>query len=384
MNTRKRPNILIVDDRKENLFAMTDLLRDEELTIFTAQSGNEALALMLRHEFAVVLMDVMMPEMDGFETVDLMFSNEAIRDTPVIFLTAINKEDQHIYKGYEAGAVDYIFKPFNPEILKSKVRVFVKLYLAMEERQRLMNEINKIENLARLGTLAGGIAHDFNNLFSVIIGSIEVAISDISDRLEPTQDLKRALLASKMATALTRRLITFSQGGVLLLKTMSVSEAIRESIDKALENSGSTCRYSLAEDLLDAKIDRDQISQVFHNLAVNAAESMPGGGLIEVRAQNLTDPQLLPGSFKPGNYIQIDIEDHGTGIAPAHLGKIFDPYYSTKERGSQKGMGLGLSVVHSIVEKHGGQISVHATSPKGTCMRIILPASGKAVDDPPL
>ncbi len=375
MPASKRPNILIVDDRKENLFAMTDLLRDEKLTIFTAQSGNEALTLMLRHEFAVVLMDVMMPEMDGFETVDLMFSNEAIRDTPVIFLTAINKEDQHIYKGYAAGAVDYIFKPFNPEILKSKVRVFVKLFLAMEERQRLLSEMNKIENLARLGTLAGGIAHDFNNLFSVIIGSIEVAIADIKDRPAPTKDLQRALLASKMATALTLRLITLAQGGFLILKTMSVAEAIRESIDQALVNSGSTCRYNLADDLFDAEIDRGKISQVFHNLAVNAAESMPGGGLIEVRATNFTDPQLLSNGCKPGNHIQIDILDHGTGIAPEHLGKIFYPYFSTKERGSQKGMGLGLSVVHSIIAKHGGQVSVHATSPKGTCMRIILPAS---------
>jgi two-component system sensor histidine kinase/response regulator len=374
MPASKRPNILIVDDRKENLFAMTDLLRDEKLTIFTATSGNEALTLMLRHEFAVVLMDVMMPEMDGFETVDLMFTNEAIRDTPVIFLTAINKEDQHIYKGYAAGAVDYIFKPFNPEILKSKVRVFVKLFQAMEERQRLMSEMNKIENLARLGTLAGGIAHDFNNLFSVIIGSIEVALGDIIHLPEPTEDLQRALLASKMATALTRRLITLTQGGFLHLKPMPIAATIRESIDQALENSGSTCRYSLADDLFDVAIDHSQISQVFHNLAINAAESMPGGGLVEVRAKNLTDRLLLPDGFKPGNSIQIDIEDHGTGIAPEHLGKIFDPYFSTKERGSQKGMGLGLSVVHSITAKHGGQVSVHATSHEGTCMRIILPA----------
>ena len=202
--------------------------------------------------------------------------------------------------------------------------------------------------------------------------------TDITHLPEPTKDLQRALLASKMATALTQRLITFAQGENLTLRSMSVSTTIREAIDKALENSGSTCRYSLPDDLFDAEIDRSQISQVFHNLAVNATESMPGGGLIEVRAKNLTDPQLLPDGFKPGNYIQIDIEDHGTGIAPEHLDKIFDPYYSTKDRGSQKGMGLGLSVVNSITLKHSGQISVHATSQQGTCMRIILPASGTA------
>ena len=115
---------------------MTNLLRDEGVHLVTAQSGNEALALMLRHEFAVVLMDVMMPEMDGFETVELMRSHDVIRDTPVIFLTAINKEDQQIAKGYATGAVDYLFKPFNPDILKSKVRVFIKLHQAME-RNRL-------------------------------------------------------------------------------------------------------------------------------------------------------------------------------------------------------------------------------------------------------
>ena len=134
---------------------MKNLLQEEEVHIVTAQSGNEALVLLLRHEFAVVLMDVMMPEMDGFETIELMRSHEEIRDTPVIFLTAINKEDQQISKGYATGAVDYIFKPFNPDILKSKVRVFIKLHQAME-RNRLQARM-----LDAVGQ--GVIATDLNN-----------------------------------------------------------------------------------------------------------------------------------------------------------------------------------------------------------------------------
>src|SRR5580658_437304 len=127
----KRPNILIVDDRKENLLATERVLRKLKAGIFKAVSGNEALSLMLRHKFAVVLLDVQMPEMDGFETAKLMQEQEVMRSTPIIFVTAISKEEKYANRAAEIGAVDYVFKPINPEILKSKVKVYLDI-----DRQR--------------------------------------------------------------------------------------------------------------------------------------------------------------------------------------------------------------------------------------------------------
>ena len=128
-----RPNILIVDDRRENLLATEKVLRHLGGKIFKANSGNEALSLMLRHKFAVVLLDVQMPEMDGFETARLMQEQEQMRNTPIVFVTAISKEEKYATQAAEIGAVDYIFKPINPDILKSKVKVYLDIYVQHEQ-----------------------------------------------------------------------------------------------------------------------------------------------------------------------------------------------------------------------------------------------------------
>ena len=149
-------SILLVDDRPENLLSLENLLKFPELNIFKACTGNEALGLMLRHEFALVLLDVQMPEMDGFEVADLMRSNSRTRHIPIIFITAINKEPRHVFKGYKAGAVDYLFKPLNPEILRCKVNVFIELYRKQKMIEQAKNECNfalinlkKSENILR-------------------------------------------------------------------------------------------------------------------------------------------------------------------------------------------------------------------------------------------
>ena len=138
-----KPNILIVDDRKENLLATEKVLKPLRRQIFKASSGNEALKLILRHRFAVVLLDVQMPEMDGFETAMLMQEHESMRGVPIIFVTAISKEDKYATRAAEIGAVDYIFKPINPEILKSKVKVYLDIYMQREEILKLNTELRQ-------------------------------------------------------------------------------------------------------------------------------------------------------------------------------------------------------------------------------------------------
>ncbi len=187
--------ILIVDDLKENRFAIEAILEDLEMEIFHAESGNEALSLMLENDYSLVLMDVQMPEMDGFETATYMKCSERTKNIPIIFVTAINKDEEYIFKGYETGAVDYLFKPLNPDILRSKVNVFIKLdhqnvmlRNMLEDRENFIKELDsknkKIEKqqqqimekkkLEGILEMARTIAHEFSQPLSVMLGYTEM------------------------------------------------------------------------------------------------------------------------------------------------------------------------------------------------------------------
>lgn len=197
-NENEKVNILIVDDRKENLLALEALLESPELRIIKSDNGNQALGLMLEFDFALVLLDVQMPEMDGFEVAELMRGKERTRNIPIIFVTAINKEDKYVFKGYEKGAVDYLFKPINPHVLKSKVNVFLELYRRRFELEKLISEKNdyivelhqlnkKIqeqqkellekEKLQSILEMAVTISHEFSQPLSVIIGYTDMLLN---------------------------------------------------------------------------------------------------------------------------------------------------------------------------------------------------------------
>jgi PAS domain S-box-containing protein len=244
------------------------------------------------------------------------------------------------------------------------------------EADRLI--LNKLEST---GILAGGIAHDFNNLLTVILLNLELIQmlkprgEDLAERVEAT---KQTVLTARN---LTGQFVTFSQGGAPVRKLASLSGTIRESTLAALSGSGVRCDFSLAADLWAAEIDTLQIGQAIRNVAFNAREAMPQGGVVCVRAENIVlgshDKTTLP----PGDYIRVSIADKGSGIAKDLMPKIFDPYFSTKQRGEQKGMGLGLTICHSIIQKHGGSITVESEVGMGTTFHICIPASRRKLDD---
>ncbi|MDD5758243.1 MAG: response regulator [Desulfobulbaceae bacterium] len=367
--------ILIVDDRPENLHAMQVTLASLGIEILTASSGNEALALMLRHEFALVLLDVQMPGMDGFETATLMQGNQATRDVPIIFVTAINKDQRHVFKGYETGAVDYLFKPLDADILLSKVKVFIKLHQAKLDAARIHQELLKTRNLESLGFLAGGIAHDFNNILAAIMGNIDLCLMKISPDDETYPLLEAVNKATSRATKLTQQLLTFARGGNPVMTIASISEVITASADFVLRGSKAACHYDFPSDLWSVEMDTGQISQVIQNLVINAIQAMPEGGIIDIRCQNVPNSDGTNTTLPPTDCVTVTIHDTGQGIPESLMNKIFDPYFTTKETGS----GLGLALCHSIITKHGGKIMGVSKPEQGTSFMIALPAAkGKA------
>jgi response regulator RpfG family c-di-GMP phosphodiesterase len=211
---REKVNLLLVDDRKENLIAMEALLESPDLRIIKAESGNQALGLMLEFDFALVLLDVQMPEMDGFEVAELMRKKEKTRHIPIIFITAINKEEKYVFKGYEMGAVDYLFKPIDPTVLKSKVNVFLELHRKKNEMERLINEKNEYilelhqlnkkiqeqqkellekEKLQSILEMAVTISHEFSQPLSVIIGYTDMLLSTMEKEDPHYSKLKKIL-----------------------------------------------------------------------------------------------------------------------------------------------------------------------------------------------
>jgi len=240
--------------------------------------------------------------------------------------------------------------------------------------KREEDELQKIRNLESIAALSGGIAHDYNNLLTVIIGNISLIQSYIEPDDMISHLLDEALEASMTAKSLTQKLITFSRGGAPIMETASIAPVIKSATEFTLSGSNIKCEFSIPDDLWLVHIDKTQIGHVIHNLVMNAREAMPSGGIIKVIAENvnIADKTRV---LEKANYVKISIIDQGIGISKEILDKIFDPYFSTKDMGTQKGMGLGLSICHSIIKQHNGNIVAESAAETGTTLHFYIPAS---------
>jgi len=223
----------------------------------------------------------------------------------------------------------------------------------------------KVKKLESIGLLAGGIAHDFNNLLTGLYGNIELAKMFLSSDHKSYKQLESAERSMENAINLTKQLLTFAKGGDPIKENLSIGEVITESAQFSIRGSRAKLRTNIPPDLWLVEADKGQLSQVISNLVINADQAMPTGGMIAITAKNKEGLE--------SKYVQINVRDEGIGIAPQYIEKVFDPYFSTK----QKGSGLGLAITHSIIKKHNGRITVNSQLNHGTTFTIYLPAVDK-------
>ncbi len=242
------------------------------------------------------------------------------------------------------------------------------------DRKRAEAEQLKVQKLESVGTLAAGIAHDFNNLLAVIQGYIELLKMDIPPGEKVQNRLRATEKAISQAAELTNRLLVFSKGGEPVKQVLDVSDLIKDAVLRILGASPVEKRFHLDRDLWPVEVDERQIHQVIRNLAINAAEAMPEGGRLTIRAENMMVKVQDKLPIRPGHISGYPWKIPGKASRRTSC-RFFRSYFSTKQRGAQKGMGLGLSVCHSVVTKHNGCITLESQEGRGSTFRVYLPAT---------
>lgn len=523
-----RPRVLLVDDDERNLLAVATVLEDLGEVVL-ARSGEEALRHLLRGEFAVILLDVYMPGMDGYETAQIIRSRDQTKGIPIVFLSAVNKETEHLLRGYSMGAVDYVFKPVDPVVLRSKVTVFVDLFAktkeierkaaqeqalldatirANAERLKAEQELRRAEQrqaaiiqslpmvlylepydserrwphyvsgdlkaitgfsfedvqkqpdiwserlhpddrntvdaalgmrresgrssveyrwqcadgayrhfldqavllkdsdgrpiefagtltdvteqrslemklvqaqkMDAIGKLTGGIAHDFNNLLAAVIGGLGL----IEKRADLAEGEARILGMTKRAaeqgSELVRRLLAFARKQALEPRPIGIA-ALRNAVSDLLTHTLGglvDLDWRVEDEVPDAFADQAQLELALVNLIINARDAMPGGGTVTVSIESRrAAEEELPG-LAAGEYVRLCVSDTGSGIAPEHLEKVLEPFFTTKDVG--KGSGLGLPMVYGFAKQSNGAFRIDSSLGRGTAAELWIP---RAPDD---
>lgn len=388
---------LLVDDREQNLIALEALLQGEGISLLKARSGREALELLLKHEVALALIDVQMPEMDGFELAELMRGSERTRGVPIIFLTADSSNQQRRFRGYEAGAVDFLQKPIETEILKSKAGIFFDLFRQRQEvaRQRdelasMMEENNRLLEESRQYSLAlqqadrrkdeflATLAHELRNPLAPILSAVQFmrlteGTNEESEEIHEIVERQVNHLVRLVDDLLEVSRIT---SGKIQLKRerVDLNEAIRNAVDTSRPQLDSgkhqlTLHLPVESPIVDG--DMVRLTQIFANLLNNAAKYTPDGGHISI------------GVRQDDNHVEVSVRDTGMGIPAEMLSHVFDMFTQINRhlKRAQGGLGIGLTLVKRLVELHEGSVGVtSAGEGQGTEFTVRLPLLDQAID----
>lgn len=366
---------LLVDDLPENLVALEALLKSDGLECHRASSGEEALELLLVHDYALALLDVQMPGMDGFELAELMRGSERSRHVPIIFVTAGSGDTARRFRGYEAGAVDFIQKPIEPDILRSKANVFFELY---NQRRQIAKQRDSLAAMglelqaadAQKNRFLAVLAHELRNPIMALVAGLRLL--ERREGTDAVPEIRSAMNRSlSHMTRLVEDLLDISrieQGKISLrheeLLLQDVIGFAIETVQPIIDSAGHRLHLALPDDPIRLRGDHARVTQIVGNLISNAARYTPNGGDIRVSLRS------------EDRWTKIEIADNGIGIAPEQQGRIFDIFAQVAPDGrmNQEGLGIGLALVKQLVELHGGRILLTRSAPgEGSSFEVWLP-----------
>jgi signal transduction histidine kinase len=381
----------MVDDTPANLLALEAILEPLGHCLVRAQSGQEALRHVLDKDFAAILMDVQMPGLDGFKTAALIKEREKSRHIPIIFITAISRDAEHVFAGYEHGAVDYLLKPFEPEILRCKVSVFVDLFLRGEEikrqgellrkqerealeRERLYEKERQARREAEAAAQAredilAVVSHDLRNPLNAIFAGTALLMRYLPEG-EERQGIEKQVLSIERSAERMNRLIgdlldiCRIEGNRLVVDAKSheiapLMSQVVEMLEPIAAQRNQRLEAATFGEGVPVYCDRERIFQVLSNLIGNAVKFGPEGSVIGLTAQGGEDA------------IRFTVTDRGPGIPEDQLSHIFDRYWQSGPN-KRQGLGLGLAIAKGIIDAHGGQIWAEST-PGGSSFHFELP-----------
>ncbi len=373
------PHILIVDDKTQNLFALAKILQNLDAEIVQASSGSEALLLALEYDFCLAIVDVQMPEMDGYELVELLRGNENTETLPVIFVSAIYSDEYHHRKGYDAGAVDFLSKPFNPDILLSKVRVFLELYHQRLKLQDMVNQLAEAnKTLSKLNASKDKffsiVAHDLRGPFHPLLGMSELlfTLADTAPRSEMKEMGDGIHRTLKSVYNLLENLLQWSQleRGRMQYRPdgLDLKRIVAPIIELFAENTatkGINLQSAVIEGIF-VYVDKNMLDTVIRNLISNALKFTPPNGQITISAR--------PGNLS-SEFVQVSVADTGVGISQEDLTKLFnlEIHHTTAGTAHEKGTGLGLILCQEMIEKNGGKIWIESKLGQGTTIKFTIP-----------
>ena len=390
--------ILIVDDIPDNLKVLGEMLELAGFDVRPALSGEIALRAVEASAPDLILLDIQMPGIDGYETIRRLKANESTRNIPVIFVSAAQDVEYKV-RAFDAGGVDYVVKPFQEKEVLARVRAHLQLSKledlkreiserkrAEEEREKLQAQFNQAQKMESVGRLAGGVAHDFNNMLGVILGYVDLCMSQTDSAQPIYASLEEIHKAAKHSVELTRQLLVFARKEAVAPKVLDLNETVSSMLKMLQRMIGEDIRLEWKPDasLWPVKVDPSQIDQILANLCVNARDAIADVGKVIIETGNCTFDEgycANQTAFVPGEYVRLAVSDDGLGMDKETQAQIFEPFFTTK--GVGEGTGLGLATVYGAVRQNRGFVNVDSEPGLGTTFSIYLPRyAGDAVQAP--
>lgn len=364
-------NVLLVDDLQENLVALEALIRQPGRRIFTARSGDEALSLMIEHEFALAILDVQMPSMNGFELAELMRGTERTRGIPIVFVSAAGQELNYAFRGYETGAVDFLHKPLDPHAVRSKVNVFVEL---SRQRQELLAARAQLERAVSMrDDFMSMVSHELRNPLNSVYLQAQLRRRMLSSGTAPDTAAMLSMVErdERQIRSMIRLLDDMLDVSRLRTGRLAVVPApfdlavlarrVVEAINEQAQAAGVAITVA-APETLPATGDEFRIEQVVTNLLTNALRYGQG------------KPVAVTAALE-GREARVSVRDHGRGIAPEDQQRIFGQFERAGDPAQVPGLGLGLYISLQIAQAHGGRIEVRSAAGEGAEFTLWLPAT---------